>query len=716
MNEEIIQSGEFVFRPRARIIKTIGEELISNDNVAVTELVKNSYDARSPIVDITFNGVVKKREVIKKINRKEVKAEEVYIQKEGASITIFDEGTGMDFQTVKYAWMEPATNYKKKEENKNSIRKFSGEKGIGRFASAKLSSKLELVTKQIDKDEICVSFDWDAFSDEEQYLDNVKIKWVIRPAKEIKSSGTILKLKELNDDWGESKINDLRVALSRLLNPLVPNEDFLISLNLPSGLNTSLSGLIERPATLNRPNYYIKGQILETGKPLNVSFFSKVKGKEEVIDFLPSGFQKEHPYSAGAFSFEFKVWNRDNDNLSNLANETDSILSSVKKDLDDLCGISIYRDSIRVLPYGNKNNDWVRLDLRRVNNPTLRLSNNQIVGYVSIGIDTNPLLKDQSNREGIVESPAFEDLKEYIKIILNEVEQRRYNERPRENNPREYSQRSLFERLSLSSLSDEIKEKPRDTKEIISLIDKKEKEIKETVSKIQEVISRYRRLSTLGQLIDPIIHDGNNYLNKIDLKTNLIIKETNKNDCDFNKIATKASEIQAVRIDFSQLFKRIEPFGGRKRGRPSSIILEDVIKNQFLLNEEELKKNAIHYYVPDTQHRVTIDESELAVIMMNLIQNSIYWLSTIDTDRIIHVSVADESDGLAIIISDNGPGIKEGTEDAIFEPYFSTKPDGIGLGLAIVGEIMADYDGELSLVKDTQYKGATFKLLFRKRV
>lgn len=716
MNEEIIQSGEFVFRPRARLIKTIGEELISNDNVAITELVKNSYDAGSQIVDISFNGSVKKKEVIKRIAQKEIKKEESYIEKEGASIIIFDEGSGMSFETIETAWMEPATNYKKKQENKNLNRRFSGEKGIGRFASAKLSSKLELVTRKRGEDEIVVNFDWDVFSDEEQYLDNVKIKWIIRPAQEIKTSGTILKLTGLNDDWDETKINDLRVALSRLLNPIVPNEDFLISLNMPKGINPSLSGLVERPETLNRPNYFIKGEILEDGNPENIHFFSKSIGKEEKIDFKPSGFTKEKPYTAGAFSFEFKVWNRDNDNLSNLANETDSILSNVKKDLDDLCGISIYRDGIRVLPYGNKNNDWVRLDLRRVNNPTMRLSNNQIVGYVSIGLDANPLLKDQSNREGIVESRAFEDLKEYIKIILNEVEQRRYNERPRENQPIEYSKRSLFERLSLSSLSNEIKEKPRDTKEIISLIDRKEKEIKETVSKIQEVISRYRRLSTLGQLIDPIIHDGNNFLNKIDLKTNIIIKETEKNDCDLSKIAIKTSEIQAVRVDFSQLFKRIEPFGGRKRGRPSSVILEDVIINQFLINEEELKKNAVKYSVSNTQHRVTIDESELAVIMMNLIQNSIYWLSTVDKDRKIHVTVTDESNGLAIIISDNGPGIKEGTEESIFEPYFSTKPDGIGLGLAIVGEIMADYDGELSLVKDNLNEGATFKLLFKKRV
>ena len=56
-----INKGSFVFKPKARIIKTIGEELISNDNVAILELVKNSYDAESPIVEITFNGIVKER-------------------------------------------------------------------------------------------------------------------------------------------------------------------------------------------------------------------------------------------------------------------------------------------------------------------------------------------------------------------------------------------------------------------------------------------------------------------------------------------------------------------------------------------------------------------------------------------------------------------------------------------------------------------------------
>lgn len=717
MKEEILDSGSFVFKPRARLIKTIGEELISNDNVAITELVKNSYDAESPIVEITFQGEVQEKASDSKKGIRSTDSKEKYIVSKGASIVIFDEGVGMDFETIQKAWMEPATNYKKKTENKNnSKRRFTGEKGIGRFASAKLSSQLELITKQKNKDEIVVKFNWNDFSNEESYLDDVKIDWIIRPAQEIKKCGTILKLIELNDDWDETKISELRVALSRLLNPIVPTEDFLISISLPDGFGKSLSGLIERPETLNRPNYYIKGTVTKDGLPKDIVYFSKMKGQEETLSLPENLFTTNKSYSVGPFDFEFKIWNRDSEDLHSLASETNSIVKNVKKDLDDLCGISIYRDNVRVLPYGNHNNDWVRLDMRRVNNPTLRLSNNQIVGYISIGLDTNPYLKDQSNREGIVESQAFEDLKECIKIILNEVEQRRYNERPRENQTKESKKASLFEKLSLASLSAEIKEGKPNATEILNLISQKDEEIKETVSKIQEVISRYRRLSTLGSLIDPIIHDGNNYLHKIDLKSTIIYDEANNTNCNIEKIAKKANEIQDVRRSFAQLFKRIEPFGGRKRGRPQTIVVEDVIYNQFMLNSEDLSRNNIFYTISDTQHKVTIDESELAVVLMNLIQNSIYWLSTIDIKRRIHVDVKYEQDGLAIIVSDNGPGVKEGTEDNIFAPYYSTKPDGIGLGLAIAGEIMAEYNGELSLIKNSILGGASFKLLFRKRI
>ena len=382
--------------------------------------------------------------------------------------------------------------------------------------------------------------------------------------------------------------------------------------------------------------------------------------------------------------------------------------------MDDLSGISIYRDNIRVLPYGNKNNDWVSLDIRRVNNPTLRLSNNQIVGYIAIGLDANPLLKDQSNREGLVESQALKDIREFILLILNEVEQRRYQERPREGDKNPMSKESLFETFSLHSISTLIKEKAPSEKEILEAVKRKDDEIKDSVSKVQEVISRYRRLTTLGQLIDVVVHDGRNFLNKIDLQANLIVKALkNKN---IEEIGGLVANIQNIRKDFAQLFRRIEPFGGRRRGRPKSVIVEEVIKNQFMLYHTDLSHLNINYLISETKHTVAIDEAELGIIFMNLIQNSIYWLENIESERKIVVNVSKTNEELVIIFSDNGPGIKLGTENNIFEPYFSTKPDGIGLGLAIVGELVSEYNGEFMLINSDILDGATFKITFRDRI
>ena len=101
---------------------------------------------------------------------------------------------------------------------------------------------------------------------------------------------------------------------------------------------------------------------------------------------------------------------------------------------------------------------------------------------------------------------------------------------------------------------------------------------------------------------------------------------------------------------------------------------------------------------------------------MNLIQNSIYWLETVNHERKIFVDVERNIDSLSIIFSDNGPGIKEGTELSVFDPYFSTKPDGIGLGLTIVGELVSEYNGDFYLLNNGPLDGANFKITFKHRI
>src|SRR3989454_10644129 len=90
--------------------------------------------------------------------------------------------------------------------------------------------------------------------------------------------------------------------------------------------------------------------------------------------------------------------------------------------LREWSGVNVYRDGFRIWPYGEPHDDWLRLDQRRVNNPVVRLSNNQVVGFVEISRDRNPELHDQTNREGLLHNEAFEDLRRFIHLVLEIVE------------------------------------------------------------------------------------------------------------------------------------------------------------------------------------------------------------------------------------------------------------------------------------------------------
>ena len=173
--------------------------------------------------------------------------------------------------------------------------------------------------------------------------------------------------------------------------------------------------------------------------------------------------RQRHPPRCGPFRVELRVWDRDSKSMNETAQEHGSTVSDVRSDLNNAAGISIYRDGFRVLPYGESHNDWLRLDFRRVQNPTMRLSNNQIVGYLLISADDNPDLRDQSNREGLIEGSALDDLRELIQLVISELEQRRYDAR---HNVDEFKigKRGLFVDFNLAAVHDLAKQRyPNDT-------------------------------------------------------------------------------------------------------------------------------------------------------------------------------------------------------------------------------------------------------------
>ena len=123
--------------------------------------------------------------------------------------------------------------------------------------------------------------------------------------------------------------------------------------------------------------------------------------------------------------------------------------------------------------------------------------------------------------------------------------------------------------------------------------------------------------------------------------------------------------------------------------------------------------------LPETDTQVSVDPAEIQEVIINLLQNSLYWLHQVPKkERQIAVRVSrNVPDEVEILFADSGPGVRPESQDYIFNPYFSTKPDGVGLGLTIAGEIVSEYyAGTLVLLDSGPLPGATFRITLHKRV
>ncbi len=130
------------FRPKARLLQLIGDQLIGSPRLAVFELVKNAYDADARKVVVTIEG----------------------LDTDSPSISIGDDGEGMSLETIRDIWLVPAHDHREKQRRQLRRSKLNrlplGEKGLGRFAVHKLGDVIELVTRAAGQPECVVKIDW----------------------------------------------------------------------------------------------------------------------------------------------------------------------------------------------------------------------------------------------------------------------------------------------------------------------------------------------------------------------------------------------------------------------------------------------------------------------------------------------------------------------------------------------------------------------------
>ncbi|GKS10092.1 hypothetical protein YDYSY3_10920 [Paenibacillus chitinolyticus] len=699
--------NHYPFRPKARTMLLLGEELIKDDLTAITELVKNSYDADATLIQLEINNT------------------------KNGYITLTDNGHGMTSDTVIKGWLELATSFK--TERVNGAKKRSpvygrvllGEKGVGRFACHRLAEHLKITTRGAahfetkseikdgrerivvvpvpDINENAVIIDWNKFNDLDKYLDEVKIPFTTYEPNIFKSNtGTILSMTGLKAKWDNEKIKDLNKVLVRLMYPFGDKPEVEIRL-VVDGENVELDyGVYDY---VNRSDIKIKGTITRDGR-----FIGTYNGKNK-NEILPKYERIINGNEAACYDFEveFNIFERNN--LTSLR-KSNPLIETITAEYG---GVAIYRDGFRVLPYGEKGVDWLNLDERRISKISTRIGNKQLQGLVSISSDLNSKLQDKTNREGLIENDAYFDFKELIMRLIKFIENERITEKTvisKKVNENEFINK-------VDSLSKTIFEKPLNkidgsTKIFAKEIETDIKDLKQLyfkeMSLKQNRMENLTQLSGLGIAAERSTHEIGHLLNRIKFTIDKLLKLLPDASSEKELVYTIQKYNQALDSEI----KLLNPLFKATRLTKSKINIKDVFNKTTMFFKNSIKENGIKLEVIEKSPlELTDNEGVLIQVFINLLDNAIYWTgenSKNDQNLIVFEINGSEN---YITISDSGPGVHPEDIDSIFEPLFSKKINGRGLGLFITEEVLSSRGHKISYQPSSDGKiGACFKIEF----
>lgn len=703
----------YEIRPAGRHILTIGEELIQDQYAAIVELVKNCYDADSKYAQITFKKIP---------------------EKDCLEIKIEDNGHGMSPEDVINKWLVPSTDDKLRKKRSPMGRVLQGRKGIGRYAASILGDDLKLDTIDKNGNETSIYVKWSDLLKYE-HLDQIKVP--IKTKKTDNSSGTMLvicsKISQ-NDYWTQDAFKKLRFELKKLVPPTnVENYDdtFQIELGFDDFFDDKELNIVEtiKPyPILNLYDYRISGTILSDGKGI-LKYENQKITNGEVEEFqYDCG-----PTNCGALTVDIRVYDRDKyaiDELiaRGLKDERGEFVTKIqaRQLLNDVNGIGVYRNGFRIRPLGDADFDWLKLNEQRVQNPSMKIGSNQVVGYVHVESEEKSGLEEKSARDGLKNNAAYASLKKITCNIINELEQRRYIFRRKMQlaipaQKIEAQLEGLYDYQPLKkSVSSTLKRAGANEgviEEVTDIITKEQNKRNDVIEEIKKTVAIYQGQATLGKIINIVLHEGRrplNYLNNEipNLKYYGNYFLDNKDAESYKEIVYLLDGISEKTKIFTGLFGRLDPLAARKRDTKQNFNLKQAIEGAVSVFEKEAsEKNILINTYCDDKIYLLGWKQDMYTIMANLLDNSIFWIEEKKcSERNISIKVSADEGNIVIDYTDSGPGISNTLLESgvIFEPEFTTKIDGTGLGLAIAGEA-ASRNG-LSLKAIQADKGAHFIL------
>lgn len=724
------------FSVDTQLFRELGELLVGRDSTALTELVKNAYDADATSVKVVGQGVESGGH---------------------GSITVVDDGVGMTADQFRRGYLTIAGRGKDSGDRRSLRfgRRFTGEKGIGRLATHKLAHhlKVQSIPGEIEhargRSRVHAEIDWDAIERYET-LDDIGddgLRVGYDRLVEEHRSGTTVHLSALRHAWTEQDLASFVIELDVFQPPelliaplpadLVPEPVLLARLlvrDSSSGdpfdvrLEGDFEGVIDLWTHVRQAASWIveidsRSDVIRIGiAPTRATLHEYPEAQPLRVDLPPLGDHQP--------AFVARI----------VAREGARGTRRTRDFVSQAAGIRVFMEGFRVAPYGEQGNDWLGLDrayARRSTRlqfdlpglpiaPVRRegyrgLPNNSYVGAVLLTHAGAPGLQMLVNREGFVETGLFDDVRNTVRTAINLLTRLRA-----QNGTAEGSAKPGRDKVTL--LSDELR-----VRDGLVLATKDARALRAAVSGVGPVAlgddaeALVTDLEALAKLAENAVADRSmlRILAAVGTQMAAFIHETQglvgaaySVSRSLGALAERNPDRAAQLLDTRQLVDdlahRIDIQAGylsevttaSVRRRRQRLAVYDRLQAAIALLESTAGRLGVSIIVvvdPDTR-TTPMYAAELTVVLSNLLTNAI---KAAGEGGRVRVWAKRKDDGLRIRISNTGRAVDLHDAERLFRPFVSTTVDsvdpilgqGMGLGLPITRSIVEDYKGSVAFVR-----------------
>lgn len=439
MNDNI---NNLKFRISSALKDLIGKELITDQYIAIFELVKNSFDAYAGNVRIIFEN----------------------LHTEHARVVIIDDGKGMSLSDIENKWLFVAYSAKKdgtedidyddsdnKSDYRNRIRPkriFAGAKGVGRFSCDRLGTRLNLTTIK-DREEQRIEniiVNWEDFEqDSKKEFINIDVEHNTIPTSDYDiKHGTILEITGLRDRWERSELLKLKRSLEKLINPNQENDINRFSIEIIA-LDEVVEDRQERDRIIKKSKTNaLKNNIEVSIEDINWHLYSNmvngvvrnslfetlgIKSTQIITEISKNGEYIETQIKDRGVLI-YKIKEKNDLILTDIKIVLFYLNSTAKNNFTRLMGMEpvnygsvfMYKNGFRIYPYGEQDEDIFGIDRRKAQGYKRNLGTREIIGRIEIFGEDNKFKESTSRDGGLIKNLSYEQLQKYFVRAIRRLE------------------------------------------------------------------------------------------------------------------------------------------------------------------------------------------------------------------------------------------------------------------------------------------------------